>query len=438
MNIDELLTLLDGELISGDIFKKIKGFKIDTRILEKEEAFIALGGNSKGMNYIMEAIHKKASAIIVDERVEIETKVPIILVPNTYDALFKIATFYRRKYPIFYIGITGSNGKTTTKELIYTVLKEKFTVLKNEKNYNNHIGVPLTLFRLSEKYEIAIVEMGMNHKGEIEDLSKLVKPTLGIITNIGTSHIGNLGSKKNIFKAKMEITEGMEDGLLLVNGDDSYLKKVKNQKNYDVIYCGHNSSYGLSPYQIEVKENVLAFCLEYKEKEYRVSVSVSGEHFLVDILLAIEVGLLFNMEMEEIIHALSHFKASSNRMHILHKENYIIIDDCYNANYDSFKGLISYLKKRKEEKIVIVGDMLELGKYSKKYHLKLKRQLQKLKKCKVLLIGKETECMKDSKMIHFDTKEDIITYLAEEPLNGKLIVCKGSRGMHLEEIIKTL
>lgn len=439
MNVKELQSILKGELLTEESSKRIQGFSIDTRTMQKGEVFVALVSTKQdGHRYIKEAIRKKASCIIVSKKIDIKTHIPIILVKSTYDALFRIGNYYREKYPILYIGITGSNGKTTTKELLYTVLSTKYKVLKTEKNYNNHIGIPLTLTHLTRDHEIALMEMGMNHRGEIEKLSHLVKPNLAIITNIGTSHIGNLGSRKNICKAKLEITKGITDGVLLISGDDTYLRNVKSASNFEVVHCGYHSSYGLKPYHVKATTEHLSFSLKYQNKKYEVIVPVYGKHFLIDIMITIETCLLLGIPLEEIICSLKNFKPSSQRMNIYHKENYTIIDDCYNASYDSFKGLISFLKDIKEDKILIIGDMLELGKYSRLYHRKLGKLLKKIKKCKILLVGKETKLIKGKNMIHFEANKEIISYLQKQNISHHVIVFKGSRGMHLEEVIKSL
>ncbi len=439
MTAKELQNIVKGELLSGNSSLKIKGFSVDTRVLQKNEAFVALSSHqSDGHAYIKEAILKKASCIIVTKDVDIKTKIPIIKVASTYEALFDIGKYYRKKYPILYIGITGSNGKTTTKELLYTILSKKYHILKTEKNYNNHIGIPLTLSHLSDVHEIALIEMGMNHQGEIEKLSQLVEPHIGIITNIGVSHIGNLGSQKNIYKAKLEITKNLSDGILLVNGDDKYLKKVKSTKKYDVIHCGCHSSYHLKPYHVKSTMENLTFSLNYRERVYTVKVPVLGSHFLADIMLAIETSLLLGFTMEEILLAIKEYKPSDKRMKMIEKNNYKIIDDCYNASYDSFKGFIHIVKGLKEDKIIVVGDMLELGKYSKKYHLKLKKQLKKIKNCQILLIGDETKYIKGKNMIHFEKNEDVISFLKKQNLSHHVIAFKASRAMHLEDIINSL
>lgn len=439
MNVEELLQCVKGELLNTMKNNFIQNLNLDTRTLKKGEAFIALvTEKADGHDYIKEAIRKKASCIIVQKRISLKTHIPIILVENTYEALFTIASYYKNKYNPLTIAVTGSSGKTTTKELLYLILSKKYKVLKTEKNHNNHLGVPLTLTHLNADYDIALLEMGMNHRGEIQKLSKLVKPNIGIITCIGTSHIGNLKSKKNIFKAKMEITEGMEDSVLLVNGDDAYLKKIKSKKTYEVVKCGYHSTYHLIPYYIKETLHSLSFVLYYHDKQYHFTLPVTGRHFLPDIMLAIEVGLLLGIDMEQIKEALSSYKPLDKRMNIIHKKEYTLIDDCYNANLESFKGVLHVMRLLPQKKILVIGDMLELGKYSTKYHHLLGKEIKKIKAEENIFVGKETQKIKIKKSHHFKTNQEVIAYLNTISKKGTLILIKGSRGMHLEEIRKAL
>ncbi len=436
MKVEDVFQIVGGELFYPHN-KLLKKIKTDSREIKKGDIFVALKGkNHDGNQYIREASLKKAGLIICEKKQNVHTS--MIVVENTYQALLDLASYYRDKFHPLFIAITGSIGKTTTKEILYHILKSKYTVLKSPKNYNNHIGIPLTLFELCEKDDVAIVELGMNHKGEIEKLSKLVKPDLAIITAIGTSHIGYLKGKRNIFKAKMEITKGMEDGIVLVNGDDSYLRKIKGNIYYDVIDCGKHSTYGLVPYHIQETFDSLSFYIQYQKREYQVRMPITGSHFISNILLAIEAALLLNVDMDTILSSLQTFQMEKQRMEVIPLPNYTIIDDVYNASYESLKALISFVSKQKITAYFILGDILELGSYSRKYHKKIAKILRKVKKEKVLLVGKETKVMRGKNFYHFSSNEDVISYLKKEDLNGKTIVLKGSRGMHLEQIVHYL
>ena len=242
MKIKDILSCTKGELLVGSKNKRIGNIRIDTRLLEENDFYITIDGNHyDAHSYIPNLYHKKLSGIMIDHDISnMNTNIPIIRVESTKKALLDIAAFIRKKNQIPLIAVTGSVGKTTTKEMIGSVLETKYQVLKNKGNHNNHIGVPLTLFELNSSYDMVITELGMNHSGEIETLSNICKPDVSIITNIGSAHIGNLGSKRNICKAKMEILKGMHHGTVYISGDDSYLKRMrkKKYKDIEIISCG--------------------------------------------------------------------------------------------------------------------------------------------------------------------------------------------------------
>ena len=428
MNVDEILKATGGILLNEKTNKIINHFKVDTRKLKAKDGFIALKTeNRDGHDFIEEAIRKKASVIIVSENVNIHTKIPIIKVKDTHECLFDLAQFMKEKYPIFSIAVTGSSGKTTTKELLYEVLKEEYFVLKNEGNYNNHIGVPLTLLNLNQKYDILLTEMGMNHKGEISKLSKLVKPDIGIITNIGTSHIGNLGSIRKIKKAKLEVLDGMEDGVLFVNNQNKYLKYIQNDRVIKVPS---------SDIKIEsIKGNLekTEFIFTYQNHKYNIH--FHGPQYLIsNILLVLEVGLLLDIPILKIIETIENYQMYNHRMNIMKGKN-ILIDDCYNASFESLSSALELLKKEEKDKIIILGDMLELGKYSKKYHKKINKILKKIQNKKVLLRGEHTKyiCGK-----HFSSNQELIEYLKNINIKDTIIFIKGSRKIKLEEIVNYL
>ena len=314
------------------------------------------------------------------------------------------------------IAITGSIGKTTTKELIYLVLSKKFKVLKSNKNQNNHIGLPLTLLNLDESYEIIVTELGMNHFNEISYLSKICNPNYAIITNIGTAHIGNLGSKKNILKAKLEILDGMNEKKLIINNKDKYLKKIKNtikvdSKNLKI----KNMKYGvIQEFDID---NVHFIFNSFK-------------HLLSDVYIAIKVGLLFDIDLNLISEAIGEYQNIDGRLNIINKD-YKIIDDSYNSSYESLIGGLKILQNDNNKKFIILGDMLELGKYSSKYHKKINKHLNKIKNKEVFLIGNYTKLIKG---IHFDNIEEITKYLKNNLKKNNIVYIKGSRKFNLDKI----
>lgn len=425
MDLNKIIEITSGIKVNAFKNNKIKHIVTDSRKIKKNDLFIALKGDKYNGHDFVNGI-KKASGIVIEEDILITTKVPVIKVSSTMECLFKIGKYYRDNYNIPLIAITGSNGKTTTKELISYILEAKYHVLKNKENYNNLIGVSDTLYQLHNKHDIIVMEIGMNHFGEISKLSKMCSPDIGVITNIGSSHLEYLKTRKNIFKAKMELTEYLK-GNLIVNGDDKYLKKIKNS-----FKCGRNYNNDLIAYNLYSNQDLLEFNI-FLDKEYRVCFHNPGLHFVNDILLAIKVCLMFNIDIQTIIERINSFKMIDKRMNIIKKKDVTIIDDCYNANYESVKAGLETLKNNHQRKLIILGDMLELGKASFRYHYKLNFILNKISNKKVLTVGKYTKYIKGK---HFDNNDALIDYLHNQEITNCVIYIKGSHGMHLDEITK--
>lgn len=436
MNIMEIIKITNGTLIRKSKEKEIKKIKIDSREIERGDAFLAI---SSGHNYIKEAIEKGASLIIVDREINIYKKVNIIKINNSIEALQSIASYIRKKYDPIVIAITGSAGKTTTKEMLYKVLSNKYNVLKNNGNENNHIGVPKTLLKIDENTDIVITEMGMNHEDEINLLSKIAVPDVGIITNIGTSHIGNLKSRKNICKEKLKIVNGMKDGILIINNDDSYLKKIETLSRIRLYKVGTKENSNLVAYNLKnIKSGVEA--LVYIDNQKYLIQAIS-KPFLINKLLVLETSLLFDLNPEDVINEINKFILGHNRLEKFIIDEVTVISDCYNASYESFVNALEIIKKEEKTKILILGDILELGKYSKKFHKKLGKKIRKIKNCKLILVGQNVKYIKQyniTKSIWFNNNEEIKQYLSMLDLKNKIILIKGSHGMHLEEITNYL
>ncbi len=413
MQLSELNKIINGIIYKDTMINKIK---TNSKDIKQGDLFLAI---NKGHDYINEAIDNGAVAVIS----EIDIKnIPNIKVKSSIETLGKIASYIRSKYNIPLIAITGSVGKTTTKELISLVLSKKYKVLKSIKNNNNHIGLPLTLLNLDDTYDIIVTELGMNHQGEIAYLSNICRPNYAVITNIGTAHIGNLGNQKNILEAKLEILDGMKDGFLIVNNEDKYLKKIK----YKNIIRVDKKSLNLK--NIKCQDEV-----EFDIKNTHF-VFHSYRHLLNDVLIAIKVGMLFNIDLNLISEAISEYQNIDGRLNII-KNKYTIIDDSYNSSFESLVGGLEILNNKNEFKFIIIGDMLELGKYSKKYHKKINKYLKKINNKQVLLIGNYTKLIKGK---HFNNIKELNKYLKENIIDDSIIYIKGSRAMNLEKIKETL
>lgn len=434
LNIESISKIVNGEIIKNTN-KLVNKIKIDSRKIETNDLFIALIGNNIDSHKFIKQIHKKISVAIICKAIDIKHyDCGIIKVKDTYDAMNKLAAFYRNLYKVPLIAITGSVGKTTTKELISNMLEKKYNVLKTYKNYNNHIGLPLTLFNLDKNIDIIVTEMGMNHKGELHNLSLIAKPDVSVITNIGSSHIGNLGSKKNILLAKLEILDGMKTKELFVNGYDKNLKKIKISKKIK----RKNKNFKVKKVKYNLDSTTFDFI--YKTKKYNVKFNVPGKGMLNNLLISIAVALKFDVDINDIVEVINNYHNKNDRLEIIKNNNFTIINDCYNASFESFKMILKTIKKSKQNKIIVFGDIKELGRYSKYYHKKIARMLNKIKTKIVILVGSETYLVKKyiKNSIHFNNNLEIINYLNKINLDNHLILVKGSRAMNLEKIVENL
>ena len=424
MTLNEFIKVINGttNLNSEELIKEIK---TDTRKINKGDIFIALKGkNYNGEDFIDEAIKKGAIACVCEKSINDKC----IEVKDTIDSLCLLGNYIRKKYNIPLIAITGSNGKTTTKDLLSFILSSKYNVLNNEGSKNNIIGVSETLFKLNDKHEIVVMELGTNHIGEISYLSNICEPNLGIITNIGSSHLEYFKNRKNIFNEKLSILNGIKEDKLIINGDDKYLKKLKYFK------CGINKNNNLKAYNIKEYIDHITFNI-YLDKEYEIIFNNPGIHFINDILLAIKVALDYNIDINTIIEKIKEFKLTNKRMNIIKVKNNTIINDCYNASLESISGGINYLKNIKENKLLIIGDILELGKYSKSIHKKINKKIKKLTNKEVLTLGKFSKYIKG---INFENIDELINYIDKKNINNTYIYIKGSRRMNLDKVFNYL
>ncbi len=383
----------------------------NTKEIKKDSIFIAI---NNGYNFIDEAIKNKAKYIITEKDYNHKK---IIKVNSITEFLKEISKQNRNNYDIPVIAVTGSCGKTTTKEFIYEFLKTQYNVLKSIKNYNNHYGVPLTLLNINKKTDIVVLELGMNHLKEISYLSKICQPTTGIITNIGTAHIGNLGSKKNIFKAKMEITDGMNNGILILNQKDKYLKKVKCKKINTIKII-----------KIKYFHDKTNFTIKINKQKYKTTFNIPGKHMLSNLILSIKTVHVHGITIENILKTIPNLKNKEGRFKI-YKKDITLIDDCYNSSFDALKESLKYLNQFKNKKIIILSDMLELGNYSKLYHKKINKILKKIKNKQVYLTGQYTKYINGK---HYNNNQELINNLKIN--KNDIIFIKGSNSTKIYEV----
>jgi len=459
ISLQEVLEATGGRLVKGDAEGSITGVSTDSRTIKPGELFVALiGDRFDGHDFIHQAAQKGARAAIVQRELD---KVPegidqvfegmsIIKVENTLVALQRLAGYYRKKFDIPVVAVTGSTGKTTTKDMIYCVLSARYNVLKTEGNLNNEIGLPLTLFKINRHHEIAVVEMGMSGFGEIHRMAEAAHPCVGVITNIGVSHIEKLGSRENILRAKLEIFDYFPgNGVAVLNGDDDMLYGVKECLPFGVKLFGMRESVDFRAVDINTGGSGTEFKLLSDDEKHPFELSLPGRHNVYNSLAAIAVGRLFGVSFREMRKALRAFRPGNMRLNIWEAERgIVVIDDVYNASPDSMRAALSVLKDMPgERRIAVLGDMLELGDYAREGHRQVGRAVVE-SGVDVLItrgqdsrwIGMEAQAagMPPSSIHHCSCNKDVINLLDTIVQSGDTILVKGSRGMRMEEVVSHL
>lgn len=378
LKVKDMLQICNGKLICGNEEEICEHFVKDTNEVTLGDVYVGIKGEKVDGSLFYEEALKNGARICLLEEIPIQKetyeKYPnttIIVVKNSIEAIQKLATYKRSLYDIPVIGITGSVGKTSTKDIIGGVVSTSYKVRKTYGNYNNHIGLPLTILGLKD-HTALVVEMGMNHLGELRKLTNIAKPTICVITNVGTAHIGNLGSRENILKAKLEILEGLtKEGMAIINNDNDLLHNWNMQnKEYKVKSFGIENKSDIIAQDISINEHESNFTSYIYGEKTKVEVPVTGKHFVYNAICAICVGEVLNISKQNILKGIKEFELSKNRMEILKNEKEVtIINDCYNASFDSMKASLEVLSKIEgRRKIAVLGDILELGEYSKKIH----------------------------------------------------------------------
>ena len=449
--VRDILSAVKGKLLSGNPEEILTGVSTDTRKIKNGELFLAIKGEKfDGHSFILDAVAKGAGGVLVQEGgiTNANFKLPdisFISVSDSIRALGDIGNFHRSRFNIPVIGITGSNGKTTTKEMAAAILNKKFNALKNFGTENNNIGVPLTLMRLNGEHNIAVLEMGTNHLGEIRRLSEIARPTIAVITNIGPSHLEYLEDTDTVLKAKAEILEHMSnDSKLILNADDEYLKTIKT--NLRTVWFGFNKEADFYADKINLAPDGINFRLNEK---WDISLGVLGRHSVYNALAAIAAAWDFGISIDDIRDALKEFRVPNMRMEVKRIGDIKIINDAYNANPQSMKQAIEALRDMTVEgrKILITGDMLELGTFSGRFHHLVGKQAAESGFDLIVAVGKLAEHVsngaQEAGMSQKKIKLCALTKEAREKVaklikKGDTILVKGSRAMRMEEIVNDL
>lgn len=441
ITVADIINVCKAKYLGKDINLNCENFNTDTREINKDDIYVGIKGEVyNGNNFYKEAFEKGAKICILDKDTIIEEKYqnfPILLVDNTIETIQKLANFKRKKYNIPVVAITGSVGKTSVKDMIYRVLSKKYNVLCNIGNKNNHIGVPLTILKLKDENAM-ILEMGMNHFGEIHKLSTMASPTIGVISTIGTAHIGNLGSRENILKAKLEILDGIENnGPLVINNDNDLLHTVKYQ-NLITTGIDNQSNY------MAKNLNIDAFSSTFTIDDNTITIPIGSDAFVRNALLAYAVGKYLKVDDTDIKNALENMELTPHRLQKINTEKYTIIDDTYNASLDSIKNAAEILNRTNKRKVFIFADILELDEYGKQIHEEIGKIFIENKIDLLITVGSLSKYTNDifkkenNNCYHFNNNKELIENIIPLLKEEDIILVKGSHSMNLIEVVEYL
>ena len=451
LTINEIVSATNGKLLCGNLNTYINSISTNSKEISENTLFVPIKGQKTDAHDFIESAFDNGAIATLTERNECNQKdKTYILVNDTKLALQRLAEYYRMKFNIPVIGVTGSVGKTTTKEIIASALSAKGRVMKTSGNQNSQIGVPLTVFKLCPEDDFAIIELGMSEFGEMERISKVAKVNHAVITNIGISHIENLKTQENICKEKLHIIDHFDsESVLYLNGDDPILSKLKGKINAKTVFFGTSSFCDYKAENIEIIDNnTTKFDLITPNQETKMQIPTIGNHNVLNSLAAVAICIDLGFNIDEIQNGLNTFKQPKMRQQITNTGFITVIDDSYNASPDSIKSGINILKSvsNNNRTIAVLADMLELGEYSFNAHFSLGEYLAENKVDIVLTVGNEAKAicqgaLSQSKNItakSFENNEQVMSYLNKIITKGDVILVKGSRGMHTDEIVNQL
>lgn len=449
-SINEIVLATKGKLLKKNSNQEITYISLNSNDIKENTLFIPIIGEvNDGHKFMESAYQNGCRTFLIDKNHKFNKEdINLIRVKDTTKSFGYISKYYKNKFNIQYIGVTGSVGKTSTKDMIYSVLNQKYKTLKNEGNFNNEIGVPKTLLNLDNTIEKAVIEMGMSYKGEIKHLANIVEPKIAIISNIGMSHIEHFKNQEGIFKTKMEITTNFtKDNILIVNGDDKFLKTLKTKKlKYKLLTYGFEKDNNIYCNNYKINEEKIDFSCIINNKEEKFTIPTPAKHNILNALAAILVGLENNIEIKDIKKGLKHFELTKMRLDIFKTDKYRIINDTYNASCDSMISALNVLKNYKDRRVAILGDIFETGVYEEKIHRTIGDNIKDNTDI-LITIGKSSKYIYDEAIrkgfnknnaYHFDTKESFIKQKDKIIKEKDTILLKASRGMALETLIDQL
>lgn len=433
---------------SENLEKEVEGITIDSRSVETNWLFAATVGERVDGHSFIQSCYEKGALCCLGEKAPESDANSYIQVVSTFQALKEIAEFYRLTFSIPVVGITGSVGKTSTKEMISSVLGVRFRTLKTAGNFNNEVGLPLTVFRLREEHEAAVLEMGISDFGEMHRLSKIARPNVCVITNIGLCHLEFLGDRDGVLRAKSEIFDfAAPDAKVIVNGDDDKLRTLKERKDLNCTFFGLDSSNDVYAEQVtDLGLDGLQCTISTPAGKFFTHIHIPGMHMVYNALAGTCVGLACGLTLDEIKAGIEHAETISGRNHIIHTEQYTIMDDCYNANPVSMKASLDVLSSALGRKVAILGDMGELGTDERELHYTVGVHAAEKKIDLLLCVGTlSEEIVKGALSVNpemnaqlFETKEKLLEQLPQLLNKGDSILIKASHFMQFDKIVKTL
>lgn len=451
IKVADVLKAVGGKLLSGGADQIFHGVSIDSRKIKQGDLFVALPGEkTDGHLFVDAAFNLGASGALISKINNYTGDSLLIQVTDTLKALQDLARFHRLKHQVQVIGVTGSNGKTTTKDMIAAVLQEKFSILKTAGNFNNEVGLPLTLLELDKTHQVAVLEMGMRGLGQIQQLVEIARPTIGVITNIGQAHIELLGNREKIAQAKWELILGLPTGgVAVLNGEDEYCRRLGDGFSGKKIFYGFQSDCDVRAFDIKVGDFSTSFQINCPIGNFFVQIPLPGEYNILNALAAAVVGIETGMETKEISEGLAKLKLTAMRLErTLGTAGEVIINDTYNANPDSMAASLQILSNSTgKKKIAVLGDMFELGEYSELGHRQVGRVFAGLEIDLLVTVGEQARYIGmealaagfgGASVRHFAHKFEAVAFLTGEVSKGDIVLVKGSRGMAMEQIVNGL
>lgn len=449
LSLDEIVKATKGKLLLNNN-KEVEYISTSSKDIKENTLFIPIKGEKyDGHAFLEDAYNNGCRIFLIDKNHEFYKKdISLIEVNDTLLALGSLARFYLDKFNVDLIGVTGSVGKTSTRDIIYSVLNEKYKTLKNELNYNNEIGIPKTLFNLDYSYEKAVIEMGIDKKGDISYFKTIAPLKHAVISNIGLSHIANFKNQEGIFHAKMEIAKDFnKENTLIVNGDDNFLKTLKDKKlPYNLLTYGFDKDNTIYCVSYEIVNGKINFKVNFKNKIYDYTIPSIAKHNIYNAMSAILIGNLYNLTYEEIKKGLESVSFTEGRLTIINKKDITIINDCYNASLDSIKSALNVLSTFKTRKVAILGDVLETGSYEEEIHKNIGKSI--IGNTDILILVGDSikytydEVIKNNfnkdNIYVFNTYEDVIKSIDNIIKKGDTILLKASHGIKLSNVVEYL